>query len=67
MTPVTLQAETSFMLVILLVAIDTDGRCFDLLVHVCTVAGVTIEPLMAAVELESSPRIVIEVPEFPVS
>jgi hypothetical protein len=30
-------------------------------------AGITIEPLMAAVELESSPRIVVEVPEFPVS
>ena len=30
-------------------------------------AGVTIEPFMTAVKLESGPCIVIEIPEFPVS
>lgn len=67
MTPITLWAETSLMLVILLVTTDTGGRGCDLLVHARGMAGITIEPFMTAVKPESGPCIVIEVPQFPVS
>jgi hypothetical protein len=67
MTPVTLGAETSLMLVIFFVTTDTGGRGFDLLVHAPGVAGIAVEPFMTAVKLESGPCIVIKVPEFPVS
>jgi len=67
MTSFTLWAETSVMLVILLVTTDTGRRGYDLLVHTLGVTGITIESFMSAVEFEAGPCIVIKVPEFPVS
>ena len=67
MTALALWAETSVMLVILFVATDTGGRCFDLLVHALGVTGITIEPFVSAIEFEAGACVVIEVPEFPVS
>ena len=67
MTSVTLWAEASVMLVILLVTTDAGRRGYDLLVHTFGVTGITIEPFMSAVEFEAGPCIVIKVPEFPVS
>ena len=67
MTALALWAETSVMLVILLVTTHTGGRWCDLLVHALCVAGITIEPFVSAIEFEAGARVVIEVPEFPVS
>ena len=67
MTPITLWAETSLMLVILLVTTYTGGRGCDFLAHARGMAGITIKPFMTTVNPESGPCIVIEVPEFPVS
>jgi hypothetical protein len=55
------------MLVVLLMTTDTRRGGVDLLVHALGVTGVTIEPFMAAVKLESGPCVMVEVPELPVS
>lgn len=55
------------MLVIFLVTTDTGGGRFDLLVHARGVARITIEPFVSAIEFETSARVVIEVPDLPVS
>ena len=55
------------MLVIFLVTTDTGGGGFDLLVHARGVARITIEPFVSAIEFETSARVVIEVPDLPVS
>ena len=67
MTALALWAETSVMLVIFLVTTDTGGGGFDLLVHALGVARITIEPFVSAIEFETSARIVVKVPDLPVS
>jgi len=66
MTPVTLRAETALVLVILLMATDTRRGRLYLLIHTLAMAGIAIQPLMAAIQFEAGPSIVIKIPELPI-
>ena len=67
MAAVALRAITSLVLVVFLMTGDAGGRCHDLLGHRCGMAAVTGDSLMAAVELELCPSVVIEIPNLPIA
>jgi len=61
------RAKTSFVFVILLMTPCTGGRRFHLLVHALAVTGIAIQGLVPTIQLETSPSIMIKIPEFPIS
>lgn len=67
MTALTLRAIAAFVFVIFLVAGDAGVRSHDLLGHRLCMASVTLNFLMAAVELELCASVMSEVPNLPVA
>ena len=67
MTALTLGAIAPFMLVVFLVTVDAGIGCKDFLAHRQLMAIIASNSLMAAVELETSAGVVIEIPNLPIA